>query len=47
MAKALPEIKHQVHNYISVLHSGRDEEFNRVYQAAHDEYFGQLPKQEV
>lgn len=26
------------------LHSGRDEEFNRVYQTAHDEYFGKLPK---
>lgn len=47
VARALPEIKHQVHNYISVLHSGRDQEFNRVYQAAHDEYFGQLPKEEV
>lgn len=46
VARALPEIKHQIHNYISVLHSGRDEEFNRVYQTAHDEYFGQLPKQE-
>ncbi len=45
VARALPEIKHQVHNYISVLHSGRDEEFNRVYQEAHDEYFDRLPKQ--
>lgn len=44
VARALPEIKHQVHNYISVLHSGRDEEFNRVYQTAHDEYFGRLPE---
>lgn len=47
VARALPEIKHQVHNYISVLHSGRDEEFNRVYQEAHDQYFEQLPKGEV
>lgn len=44
VARALPEIKHQVHNYISVLHSGRDEEFNRVYQEAHDLYFDQLSK---
>ena len=44
VARALPEIKHQVHNYISMLHSGRDEEFNRIYQTAHDEYLGQLPE---
>lgn len=44
VARAMPEIKHQVHNYISMLHSGRDEEFNHVYQTAHDEYFGRLSK---
>lgn len=44
VARAMPEIKHQVHNYISMLHSGRDEEFNHVYRAAHDEYFGRLSK---
>ena len=39
IARAMPEIKHQVHNYVSVLHAGGDEEFNRAYQAAHDHYF--------
>lgn len=38
VARATPGINHQVHNYISMLHSGRDEEFNEVYQKAHDEY---------
>ncbi len=44
VARAMPEIKHQVHNYISMLHSGRDEKFNHVYQTAHDQYFDQLSK---
>lgn len=39
VARATPEIKHQVHDYVSMLHSGRDEEFNRDYQEAHDRYF--------
>lgn len=42
VARAKPEIKHQVHNYISMLHSGKDEEFNQVYQKTHDEYFEKL-----
>ncbi len=42
VARAMPEIKHQVHDYISKLHSGRDEEFNQVYQAAHDNYLRRL-----
>ncbi len=42
VARAMPEIKHQVHDYISKLHSGRDEEFNQVYQAAHDDYLRRL-----
>ena len=42
VARALPELHHQVHDYISRLHSGRDEEFNRVYQETHDEYFEKL-----
>lgn len=46
VARATPGIKHHIHDYISVLHSGRDEEFNRVYQAVHDEYFRQLPGRE-
>lgn len=42
VARAIPEIHHQVHDYISRLHSGRDEEFNQVYQKTHDEYFEKL-----
>ena len=45
VARAIPEIHHQVHNYISKLHSGRDEEFNRVYQIAHNEFFEMLQGQ--
>ena len=30
VARATPVIKHQVHDYISMLHSGQDEEFNYV-----------------
>ncbi len=44
VARAIPEIHHQIHDYISRLHSGRDEEFNQVYQQAHDEYFEMLHK---
>ncbi len=39
VARAMPVINHQIHNYISMLHSGRDEEFNLVYKEAHDKYF--------
>lgn len=39
IARVNPELKHQVHDYVSRLHSGRDEEFNREYQEAHDQYF--------
>lgn len=46
VARATPEIEHQVHNYISMLHSGRDENFNRDYQEAHDKYFGLLKSSE-
>ena len=42
IARARPEIKHQVHDYISMLHAGRDEAFNREYQAAHDHFFNQI-----
>lgn len=44
LARATPELNHQVHDYISMLHSGRDEDFNRAYQEAHNKYFGLLPK---
>lgn len=39
VARLQPEIKHQVHDYVSMLHSGRDKEFNREYKEAHDRYF--------
>ncbi len=42
IARATPEIKHQVHDYVSTLHSGRDEKFNLEYQEAHNKYFGLL-----
>ena len=42
IARAVPEIKHQVHDYVSMLHSGQNEAFNREYRNAHDQYFGLL-----
>lgn len=39
VARVKPELKHQVHDYVSMLHSGRDKEFNREYQKAHERYF--------
>lgn len=44
VARATPEIKHQVHDYVSMLHSGKDEEFNRHYQEAHERYFRLLER---
>ncbi len=44
VARATPGINHQVHDYISMLHSGRDEDFNRAYQTAHDRYFRLLQR---
>ena len=39
IARVKPELKHEVHDYVSRLHSGKDEKFNREYQAAHDKYY--------
>ena len=39
IARAVPDIKHQTHDYISMLHSGQDEAFNQEYRTAHDKYF--------
>lgn len=39
VARVQPEMKHQVHEYVSMLHSGRDEGFNREYREAHERYF--------
>ncbi|MDO4329003.1 MAG: Na/Pi cotransporter family protein [Lachnospiraceae bacterium] len=44
VARATPGIEHQVHDYISMLHSGRDENFNHAYQEAHDRYFRLLQR---
>ena len=37
-----PKEAANTHEYISYLHSGRDEDFNRRYDQVHDEYFGLL-----
>lgn len=42
VARTQPELKHQMHDYMSLLHAGRDETFNREYRDAHDEYFEKL-----
>ena len=42
IARARPELKHEIHDYVSKLHSGKDANFNREYQEAHDKYFGIL-----
>lgn len=42
VARVQPKMMHQVHEYVSMLHSGRDEKFNREYQEAHERYFGML-----
>lgn len=39
IARARPELKHEIHDYVSKLHSGKDAAFNREYQVAHDKYF--------
>lgn len=45
VARATPGINHQVHDYISMLHSGRDENFSHAYQEAHDRYFRLLQRE--
>ena len=42
IARMKPELKHEIHNYVSRLHAGKDENFNREYHAAHDHYFALL-----
>ena len=46
IARVRPEIKHEIHDYVSKLHSGTDEAFNREYHAAHDHYFELLNEKE-
>ena len=42
ITRVKPELSAQAHEYASTLHGGSDEDFNREYNAAHDEYFGKL-----
>ncbi len=46
IARANPGLKHEIHDYVSRLHAGKDEDFNREYHAAHDHYFDLLYAQE-
>ena len=46
IARVRPELKHEIHDYVSRLHEGKDESFNREYHAAHDHYFAQLREAE-
>lgn len=39
VARVNPEIENQIHDYVSMLHSGKDETFNHEYREAHDRYF--------
>ena len=45
VARGIPDMNHQIHNYISKLHSGGDEEFNQVYHQVHDENFMLLDRE--
>lgn len=42
IARRNPELANQAHEYISSLHSRNDEEFNKMYKSAHDEFFDKL-----
>ena len=37
-------MKHEIHEYISKLHAGNDENFNREYKEAYKYYFGELER---
>lgn len=37
-----PSISDEAHNYVSQLHQGQNEDFNRIYTDAHNMYFGLL-----
>lgn len=39
VSRVTPEMKHQIHNYLSDLHSGNDEAFNKEYKEARERYF--------
>ena len=42
IARANPGIGKHAHSYITSLHQGVDEKFNKTYTEAHDLYFGKL-----
>lgn len=42
IARVNPEVANLAHSYISSLHKGSDENYNREYEAAHEEFFGRL-----
>ena len=39
ISRVHPEMQHEIHDYVSRLHAGKDEDFNHEYQAEHDKYF--------
>ena len=47
VARVSPELASLAHNYVTSLHSGNDEEFNKTYQEAHDKYFTLLEEVSV
>lgn len=46
VARTTPEMQHEIHDYVSMLHAGNDETFNREYREAHERYFRMLRKAE-
>ena len=44
VASANPQMQHQIHDYVSMLHAGTDAEYNREYKEAHERYFRLLEK---
>ena len=46
IARVRPEMKHEIHDYVSLLHAGKDEAFNAEYHKAHDRYFELLSQSE-
>lgn len=42
ITRSQPELENRAHNYVSTLHQGNDENFNREYQSAHEYYFSKL-----
>ena len=47
IARLHPDMKHEIHDYVSLLHAGKDESFNQEYQASHDRYFALLEEKDA